>query len=129
MATAISTSKADENLETYCLVWLDASANSSKKTHQAQKQLQISINHLLTFENDQQCLQHIQSSSKDDRIILVVSGRSGRIVVPKIAQLRQIIAIYVYCMDKKANEQWTQLFPKVSLITLTFILLRILKFK
>ncbi len=115
MASVVSSSKANENLETYCLIWLDASMNSSKETIQAQKQLQTSINHLLTFENDQQCLQHMKSFSKDDRIIFVTSGRSGRIIVPKIAQLRQIISIYIYCMDKKANEQWTQSFSKVSI--------------
>ncbi len=114
MATAVLPSKTNENLETYCLIWLDAGVNSSKETIQAQKQLQTSINHLLTFVDDQQCLQRIQSSSKDDRIVLIVSGRSGRIIVPKIAHLRQIISIYVYCMDKKANEQWTQPFSKVS---------------
>jgi hypothetical protein len=119
MASGVSSSsKMHENLETYCLIWLDTSVDSSKETIQAQKQLQISINHLLTFENDQQCLQHIKSSSKDERIILVTSGRSGRIIVPKIVQLRQIISIYIYCRDKKANEQWTQPFSKVSILPL-----------
>lgn len=115
MATVISSLKVNENLETYCLIWLDASDNSSKETIQAQQQLETFIHHLLTFKDDQQCLQYIQSSTKDDRIILVVSGKSGRVVVPKIAQLRQIISIYVYCMDKKANEQWTQPYSKVSI--------------
>jgi hypothetical protein len=130
MATPVLPLKANENLETYCLIWLDASVNSSKETIQAQQQLQTSINHLLTFKDDQKCLQHIRSSPKDDRIVLVVSGRSGRIIVPKIAQLRQIISIYVYCMDKKANEQWTQQYSKVSNITLViFILFLCFEFK
>ncbi|CAF0978523.1 unnamed protein product [Rotaria sp. Silwood1] len=51
---------------------------------------------------------------KNDHIILIVSGRLGQIIVPKIAQLQQIILIYVYCQDKKANEQWGKQFSKVK---------------
>ena len=86
--------------------------NNSQENIQAQQQLRTSINHLLTFEDDQQCLQYIQSLPKDDRIVLIVSGRLGQIIVPQIVHLRQIISIYVYCMDKKANEQWAQHFLK-----------------
>ena len=57
----------DENRETYCLIWLDPSINSSKENIQAQKQLRTLINHLLTFEDDQECLKYIHSLSKDDR--------------------------------------------------------------
>ncbi len=115
MATStINPGQKDENLETYSLVWLDASVNSSKENIAAQKQLRASINHLLTFENEQQGLEYIHSLPKDDRTVLIVSGKLGRIIVPKIVQLRQIISIYVYCMDKKANEQWASQFSKVS---------------
>ena len=117
MATsAITSEQKDENLETYSLVWLDASVNSSQENIAAQKQLRASINHLLTFENEQQCLQYVHSLPQDDRTVLIVSGRLGRIVTPQIAPFRQITSIYVYCMDKKANEQWASKFPKVSSI-------------
>jgi len=126
MSAAVVTSKVTENLETYGLLWLDASVNSSQKNIQAQQQLRTSINHLLTFEDDQQCLQYVQFAPKDDRIILIVSGRFGRIIVPKIVQLRQIISIYVYCIDKKANEQWALHFSKVSTFQIALIQLLIL---
>jgi len=114
-ASVFNTIKKDENLETYCLIWLDSSVNSSQENIQAQQQLRTSINHLLTFEDHQQCLQHIHSVPKDDRIVLIVSGKLGQIIVPRIVQLRKIISIYVYCMDKKVNEQWAQHFSKVSI--------------
>ncbi len=103
--SVIKKTQKNENLETYCLIWLDASVNGSQENIQAQQQLRSSINYLLTFQDDQQYLQYIDSVPKDDRIVLIVSGRLGRIIVPQIVQLRQIISIYVYCMDKKANEQ------------------------
>ncbi len=114
MATAMSNrTQEDENLETYCLIWLDASVDESQENIQAQKQLRTSINHLLTFEDDQECLQYIDSIPKDDRIILIVSGRLGQIIVPKIVKYRQIASVYVYCMNKKANEEWAKQFNKV----------------
>jgi hypothetical protein len=70
---------------------------------------------LLTFEDDQQCLRYIKNLNKDERIILIASGRSGRNIVPQIAHLRPITSIFIYCMDKKANEQWSQKFPKVTI--------------
>jgi hypothetical protein len=109
-----NTTQEDQNLETYCLIWLDASVNESQENIQAQKQLRSSINHLMTFEDDQQCLKYIQSVPKDDRIILIVSGRLGQIIVPKIVKYRQISSIYVYCMDKIANEKWANQFKKVT---------------
>jgi hypothetical protein len=121
-ASMIDAAQRDENLETYCLIWLDTSVNSSEENLHAQQQLRSSINHLLTFEDDHQCLQYIHSVPKDDRIVLIVSGKLGRLVVPKIARLRHISSIYVYCMDKKANEQWAQDFSKVNKLQTIFFL-------
>jgi hypothetical protein len=116
MATALSnTIQEDQNFETYCLIWLDASVNESQENIQAQKELRTSINHLITFEEEQQCFQYIKSIPKDDRIILIVSGRLGQIIVPEIVKYRQIVSIYVYCMNKKANEHWAKNFSKVKI--------------
>jgi tetratricopeptide (TPR) repeat protein len=107
-------SQKGKNLETYSLIWLDSSVNNSSENIQAQHILRTSINHLLTFEDDQLCLQHIDTLSDDDRVIFIVSGRFGSTIVPQITLLRQIVSIYVYCMNQKANEQWTQYYPKVK---------------
>lgn len=115
MASVVSNiNQQDENLEIYSLIWLDTSVNQSQENIQAQKELRASINHLITFENDEQCLQYIESVPKDDRIILIVSGRLGQIIVPKIVKYRQIVFIYVYCMKKTVNEQWAKQFYKVT---------------
>jgi hypothetical protein len=52
--------------------------------------------------------------SKDDRIVLIISGRFGEILVPRIHSLRQVSSIYVYCKDKKRNEPWANQFKKVN---------------
>ena len=108
------TVEKDENLEANGLIWLDASVNSSQENLQAQQQLRTSIDHLLTFDDDQQCLQHIHSLSKNNRVVLIVSETMGRIILPQIDQFQQITSIYIYCTDRKTDKQWTQQFPKVS---------------
>ena len=114
--------QTDVNLENYCLIWLDALVNSSDENCQAQQELRKYINYLLTFENDQQCFEQIHSLSKNIHIFLIVSGRTGKIFVPKVAHLPQIISIYVYCTNKEANEEWAQHFPKVSILSTHCIL-------
>jgi hypothetical protein len=115
--TMMNTTQQQSNLETYCLIWFDNSVNNSQNI-QAQNILRTSINHLLTFDDDERFFQHIDALSDDDRVILIVSGRLGQTIVPQVSPLRQIVSIYIYCMDKKANEQWAQNFIKVNILDL-----------
>jgi len=106
----------DDNLETFSLLWLDAQVNTTEDNRQTQLKLRQIINHLKTFDDQQHCHRHILSLSPQDRLVLIVSGRCGRELVPQIHQLRQLSSIYVYCMDKQANEQWAKNFTKVRCI-------------
>jgi hypothetical protein len=113
MATA-ALPNTDEKLETFCLIWLDFSVNKSPENRQAQQQLQTIINHVLTFEDDQKCLNYLKTLSKDDRVFLIASGKCGRQIVPQINNLKQLTSIFIYCLDKKFNEEWSQHFIKVK---------------
>jgi hypothetical protein len=104
----------DENLETFSLVWLDAQVNNSIQKLNAQKELRAIINHLKIFEDENECQHFIEQMSKEDRLVLIVSGQLGRHVMSRIHHLRQVLSIYVYCIDKQANEQWTSGFSKVK---------------
>ncbi|CAF3309085.1 unnamed protein product [Rotaria socialis] len=112
-----SSNMHDENLETFYLLWLDAEVNISEENRIAQQQLRSTINHVTTFEDGNLCQQYIQSISIYDRIILIVSGRLGQEVVPRIHDLRQLSSIYVYCIDKQKNEEWAKNFTKVMAVT------------
>ncbi|CAF1197861.1 unnamed protein product [Rotaria sordida] len=111
MTTAISSTdvfhtKSDEmRLEIFCLVWLDA-GSSIKDGHDTEQQLRSIINHLKKFQDVKQCQKYIEERSQKERVVMVVSGQLGREIVPSIHNLRQVISIYVYCLDKKRNEQW-----------------------
>jgi len=102
-----------ENLETFSLLWLDASVNATEDNRAAQDRLRKIINYLKTFEDLQKCLDYIHSLSADDRIVLIVSGRYGRDLVPQICHLRQISSIYVYCTDVRENRNWAKHYSKV----------------
>lgn len=120
MATPISsdvdlhTTRDHMALELFCLIWLDGNANA-KETRDTEQKLSSIINHLKKFQDVQQCQKFIEERSENDRLIMIVSGQFGREIVPSIHQLRQVISIYVYCMDKKVHEEWSCKFEKVKL--------------
>ena len=111
-----------QNLETYFLIWLDGAVNSSKENINAQQQLRTSINYLTIFDNVNKCQKYIQSLSRDDRIIMIVSGQLGQEIVPHIHQLPQVSSIYVYCMNKQKHQQWAQEFSKVRNKTIPYFM-------
>jgi hypothetical protein len=104
-----------QNLETYCLIWLDAAVNSSEENVEAQQQLRTFVNHLIIFDSDNECEEYIRSIPKEDRIVFIVSGRLGEKIVPRIHHLQQVFSVYVYCSDKKKSKEWAQKFSKVIL--------------
>ena len=103
-----------ENLESLSLIWLDAHVDTSRESIQLQTQLRSVINYLKTFQDASECEKYIRSVNEKQQLVLVVSGRFGRDLVPKIHALRQIASIYIYCTSKEANEQWTTHFLKVK---------------
>lgn len=105
----------DDNLPIYPLIWLDRLVNISEENLDGQKLIRSSIDNLKTFENVNKCEEYIRSISSDERIILIVSGRLGREITPHIHELRQVSSIYVYCLDKSANEEWAKQYKKVKI--------------
>ncbi|CAF0847220.1 unnamed protein product [Adineta steineri] len=119
MATAVlsnddfHTNTDDKRLEIFSLIWLDAIVNV-KDTRDTEVKLRSIINHIKKFQDIKQCQRYIEQTSQKDRLVIIVSGQLGQEIVPHIHQLRQVISIYVYCMDKKSNEQWAYKFAKIK---------------
>jgi hypothetical protein len=112
--THVSHTESDEmHLEIFCLVWLDASS-SGKDGRDTEQQLRSIINHLKKFQDVASCKKYINARSSKERVVMIVSGRLGREIVPSIHHLRQVISIYVYCMDKEGNKKWAQDYRKVN---------------
>jgi hypothetical protein len=105
----------DVNLETFSLIWLDPTVNSDKLHLDAQKRLRALINHLVTFDNMDECREYINHVPSDHYLVLIVSGQLGQQLVPRIHHIHQVFSIYVFCANKALHEKWTQKFKKVRL--------------
>lgn len=103
----------DNDLEISTLIWLDGSIYETEN-QQVQEVLRPLSNNFEAFDNVHDCELYIQSSSIHDRLVLIVSGRFGREIVPRICQFKQISSIYIYCMDRKGNIGWAQYFSKIK---------------
>ena len=102
-----------DNIEPFYLVWLDDAISKSVENIWTLQRIQLITSRLKTFHNVKDCEQYIRQTSKDDRMILIVSGQLGQKLVPSIHHYQQIFSIYVYCMDKIKNEEWAKHFQKV----------------
>jgi hypothetical protein len=99
-----------ECMEIFSLIWLDSAVDQN-----TQRKLRTLINYFKKFQNVNECQQYIEQRSENDRLVIIVSGRFGIEIVPKIHQLRQVSSIYVFCMNKQANEKWANNYSKVIL--------------
>ncbi len=113
MATPNGTAGNDQ-LEIFCLVWLDDNTDSKDARKNNPKLLSI-INRLENFGNVKDCRKFVEQRSQEERLIMIVNGRLGQDIVPSIHQFRQVVSIYVYCANKEGNEKWTRNFKKVKI--------------
>ena len=115
-----STQAADQsqksNLESFACLWLDQNVNSTQDNRDTQKELRQVINHLRTFDSSDECERYIGQITQE-KVVLIVSGSLGRQVIPRLHDLPQFSACYVFCQDEKANKQWANKYHKVKHIT------------
>ena len=99
-----------ENLETFYLVSFRNLIDS-----ELYEQLKTIINYVVLFDDEEQCLQYIQSLAKDDRIFVIVKHNCSSQFVSQLVTIRQIVSIYIYSdSTKKSSEQWTKNSKKVK---------------
>ncbi|CAF3606958.1 unnamed protein product [Rotaria socialis] len=112
MSTTVRTNNTieeNENLESFYIICFDDSIKN-----EIRQELRSIINYLLVFQDEQQCLQYIDSVSKYDQVILIAKRKLSQHFIPQIVHLQQIISIYIHSNDKNANEQWTKSSNKVK---------------
>jgi hypothetical protein len=105
----------DQEFEIFCILWLDANTHASDNRH-TQQHLRSIVNRLKRFTVVEECEKYINERSSEDRVILIVSGQLGRRIVPRIHTIRQVISIYVYCMDEAGNKEWSRIYRKVIIL-------------
>ncbi|CAF4168276.1 unnamed protein product, partial [Adineta steineri] len=86
----------DNHLESFSLIWLTNNENVD-----IQRELRNIINHIETFHDVDECKNYIETTSENDRLVLVTNGEFGQQIIPLIHQLRQISSIYINSEDKQ----------------------------
>ena len=102
------------NLETFSLIWLDHNTNNSNENERIEQDLRKVINHLIKFEDEQECQKYIEERLEEDRLILILHDLSSYTLVPRIHQLPQVYSIYIDCTSTPVNQEWIHKFSKVK---------------
>ncbi len=104
--------EVEKNLEDFSLVWCDENV-ASEENERIQLELRKSINFLKTYQTIVVCKMYVQQCTQT-KIVLIVAGGLGQILVPEVHNLPHILSIYVYCRNKAKHEQWTSGYGKVA---------------
>lgn len=103
-----------DNVKNLVLMWADASVTSNEENVQAQATLTKTHHRFYTFESVDGCQQAIQQLSSTDRVILITSGSFGTELIPRIHELEQVLAIYIFCMDPARYLESAKQYKKVE---------------
>ncbi|CAF5041747.1 unnamed protein product, partial [Rotaria sp. Silwood1] len=97
------------------IVWLDSTIEKTKDNQDTKALLrQLVRGRLFTFDDPNQCIEHIKTELIRKRVFLIVSNAFGQNVIPLIYELPYIQAIYIYCGNRKVAESWTKPEFKIS---------------
>ena len=100
--------------QNFLLVWLDANFNESSADFKTSlKYLRQVVASIETFTDAEECVKFLDQLQKE-KAFMIVSGSLGRQVVPEIENKPQLEAIYIFCGNKAAHEQWANTIPKVK---------------
>jgi tetratricopeptide (TPR) repeat protein len=99
-----------KNLEDCIIVWLDLQFYA--KPHHIDKFRGV-VNYLKIFDNTDNCIQYV-STIKQEQIFLIVSGRTGKHIIPLVHHLSQLNSIYIFCIKDQTHKAWSSKYPKVK---------------
>ncbi|CAF1572374.1 unnamed protein product, partial [Didymodactylos carnosus] len=83
------------NFEPYLVIWCQSNVSSIQNTCCIQLELRRTINFIKTFDNIDECQQHIETI-RGDKIILIISQHYVEALLSQILDLKQLIAVYIY---------------------------------
>ncbi|CAF1026078.1 unnamed protein product [Adineta steineri] len=100
--------------QNYLLIWVDATIDQTNKDCQyTLAQLKSVANDVNLFTESDQCIQALNKVDKQQAFV-ITSGYLGQHLVPKIHDMPQLDAIYIFCGDKSRHQGWTQNWTKIK---------------
>jgi hypothetical protein len=100
------------NLESFTCVWLDQAVDKTEDNRETEQRLRQIINHLYTCDDKDKCERYIRDIIQE-KIVFIVSGAFGQDLIPRIHNLSQLSACYVFCGNKKKHIEWANQYAKV----------------
>lgn len=101
------------NLEAFACLWSDAAGGKTDDTRETEMELRKLINYLRIFETIEQCERAIRNI-RQEKIILISSGQLGIHLIPRVHDLPQLIACYIFCLNETTYTDWAKTFSKVN---------------
>ena len=65
---------------------------------------------------EDRCVSFIHDECEKKRVFLIASGSLGQHLVPKIHNLPQVYAIYIYCANLEFHQKWAQQYQKIRVV-------------
>ncbi|CAF2614660.1 unnamed protein product [Rotaria sp. Silwood2] len=65
---------------------------------------------------EDRCINYIRDKCTNNRVFFITSGGLGKSIIPKIHDLPQVYAIYIYCADVLYHQGWACKFSKVRVV-------------
>ncbi|CAF1440021.1 unnamed protein product [Adineta steineri] len=98
----------------YLLVWVDANIDQADKDCQdTLTQLKSVVSNINLCTEPNQCIQVLNKADKQQAFV-ITSGSLGKNLVPKIHDMPQLDAVYIFCGDKSRHQGWTQNWTKIK---------------
>ncbi|CAF1025332.1 unnamed protein product [Adineta steineri] len=100
--------------QNYLLIWVDATIDQTNKDCQyTLAQLKSVANDVNLFTESDQCIQALNKVDKQQAFV-ITSGYLGQHLVPKIHDMPQLDAVYIFCGDKSRHQGWTHNWTKIK---------------
>lgn len=112
-AREVHASEGSSSIQSYILFWLDSNINpTDADCHQTIAQLQSIVSNVHVFNDGDACIDYL-STIKNQKVFMVVSGSIGEHILPRIYNMPQLSAVFVYCSNRQKYESLTKYSPKV----------------
>ena len=76
-------------------------------------QFRDAINNVDIFTDGEECIQFLNKMSIE-KACMIISGSLGQEIVPRVHNLLQVEAIFIFCSNKKYHEGWSKDWSKVK---------------
>lgn len=108
-------------------VWYDADAYKSEN-EETRKLLEGTLGNVLVMCDETEYNRLLSRDHSLQRLVLIISGRLSRELLPRLHHATNILAIYIYCQNKKAYEGYVREYSKVNILPMTLLYFSLLIF-